>query len=203
MRWSADWPGAMAGLVEKETGAPCLFLQGAAGDLTIDRGRGNTPELFGEQVAKEVLAVARGVRCEPVPAATLQMAEEDFTFASRRPRANKPGGSPLASFYEREYQMGVRPHLSVALLNGRIGFVGVSGEFFCDHALRLRKRARLDHLFFLGYCNDHQMYFPTIEAVAEGGYGTEGYSAPAQLGAGEQIMDRALIYLYQMRGRLK
>jgi hypothetical protein len=125
MRWSADWPGAMAGLVEKETGAPCLFLQGAAGDLTIDRGRGNTPELFGEQVAKEVLAVARGVRCEPVPAATLQMAEEDFTFASRRPRANKPGGSPLASFYEREYQMGVRPHLSVALLIGRIDFVGV------------------------------------------------------------------------------
>jgi hypothetical protein len=47
------------------------------------------------------------------------------------------------------------------------------------------------------------MYFPTIEAVAEGGYGTEGYSAPAQLGAGEQMMDRALVYLYQMRGRLK
>jgi hypothetical protein len=203
MRWSADWPGAMAGLVEKATGAPCLFLQGAAGDLTIDRGRGNTPELFGEQVAKEVLAVAGGVRCEAWPAATLQTAEEDFTFASRFPRADAPGSAALAAFYEREYRPGVRPHLSVALLNGRIGFVGVSGEFFCAHALRLRKRARLEHLFFLGYCNDHQMYFPTIEAVAEGGYGTEAYSAPAQLGAGEQVMDRALIHLYQMRGRLK
>jgi hypothetical protein len=203
MRWSADWPGAMAAMVEKESGAPCLFLQGAAGDLTINRARGNTPELFGELVAKEALAVAREVKCETLPAPTLQTAEEDFTFASRRPRTNPPVGSAPSSFYEREYASGVRPHLSVALLCGRIGFVGVSGEFFCNHALRLRERARLEHLFFLGYCNDHQMYFPTIEAVAEGGYGTEGYSAPAEVGAGERMMDRALVLLYQMRGKLK
>ena len=203
MRWSADWPGAMAAGVEKETGVPCLFLQGAAGDLTINRAMGNTPELFGEQVAKEALAIVHDVHCEPLPAAKLQMAEEDFTFASRRPRTTAATGSAPASFYEREYGAGVKPHLSVALLDGRIGFVGVSGEFFCAHALRLRERARLDHLFFLGYCNDHQMYFPTIEAVAEGGYGTEGYSAPAELGAGEKIMDRALIHLFEMRGKLK
>jgi len=30
---SPDYPGAMRELVERETGAPCLFLQGAAGDL--------------------------------------------------------------------------------------------------------------------------------------------------------------------------
>jgi neutral ceramidase len=149
------------------------------------------------------LAIIQSVRCEPLPAAKLQMAEEDFTFASRRPRTNVATGSAPASFYEREYGAGVRPHLSVALLDGRIGFVGVSGEFFCNHALRLRDRARLEHLFFLGYCNDHQMYFPTIEAVAEGGYGTEGYSAPAELGAGEKIMDRALIHLFEMRSKLK
>src|SRR5262249_40855827 len=33
-KFSADWPGAMAAAVEKETAAPCLFLQGAAGDLS-------------------------------------------------------------------------------------------------------------------------------------------------------------------------
>lgn len=203
MRLSADWPGAMAALIEKEMGVPCLFLQGAAGDLTINRGLGNTPELFGEQVGKEALTIARNTACESPTNPTLKTAEEDFTFASRRPRSNAPVGSAPSSFYEREYQMGVRPHLSVAVLDGKVGFVGVSGEFFCDHALRLRKRARLDHLFFLGYCNDHQMYFPTIEAVAEGGYGTADYSAPSQIGAGEQVMDRALVILYQLRGLLK
>lgn len=32
-RWSPDWPGAMREIVEAETAAPCLFLQGAGGDL--------------------------------------------------------------------------------------------------------------------------------------------------------------------------
>ena len=96
----------------------------------------------------------------------------------------------------------MRPHLTVALLDERIGFVGVSGEFFCGHALSLKRRARLEHLFFLGYCNDYQQYFPTIEAVSEGGYGTDPTVAPAEIGAGEHVMDRALILLYQMRGKL-
>jgi hypothetical protein len=109
----------------------------------------------------------------------------------------------LIAFYEREYRDGVRPRLSAALLDGRIGFVGVSGELFCGHALELRRRARLEHLFVFGYCNDYQQYLPTIEAASEGGYGTEPFAAPAALGAGERIMDRALIHLYQMRGKLR
>jgi len=105
-------------------------------------------------------------------------------------------------FYAAEYQKGVRPHLAAALFDGRIGLVGVSGEFFCGHALSLKRRARLEHLFLLGYCNDYQQYFPTIEAASEGGYGTDPLVAPAELGAGEKVMDRALIHLYQMRGKL-
>ena len=33
-KFSADYPGTLAALVEQETNAPCLFLQGAAGDLS-------------------------------------------------------------------------------------------------------------------------------------------------------------------------
>ena len=53
MRWSADWPGVMAKAVEKESGVPCLFLQGAAGDLSPNRGSQDTPETYGPLVAKE------------------------------------------------------------------------------------------------------------------------------------------------------
>lgn len=35
---SPDWVGAMRELIEAETGAPCLFLQGASGDLGPKRG---------------------------------------------------------------------------------------------------------------------------------------------------------------------
>ena len=89
----------------------------------------------------------------------------------------------------------------MALLNGSIGFVGVSGEFFCRHSLDLKRRARLDHVFFLGYCNDYQQYFPTIENASEGGYGATPGVSTAEVGAGEQMMNAALIQLYRMRGK--
>src|SRR5262249_47329562 len=36
LRFSADYPGALCAVVEKELGVPCLFLQGAAGDLSAN-----------------------------------------------------------------------------------------------------------------------------------------------------------------------
>src|SRR5258708_4441569 len=108
----------------------------------------------------------------------------------------------LVVFYPKKCRVGVRPRMTTLLLDGRIGFVGVSGEFFCTHSLNLKRRARLDHVFFLGYCNDYQQYFPTIEAAAEGGYGADAPVSPAEVGAGERMMDRALIRLYRMRNRM-
>ncbi len=211
MKFSADFPGVMAALVEKETAAPCLFLQGAAGDLSADGSKHPGPERYGEALAIEVLALAKTIRCSAPKETILQSAEEDFKFASRVDLGNPivhamyataffPG---LIAFYEREYKDGIRPHLSVGLLDGRIGFVGVSGEFFCGHSRSLKRRARLDAVFFLGCCNDYQQYFPTIEAVAEGGYGASSLVAPVEVGAGERVIDRALILLYRLRGKLE
>jgi hypothetical protein len=210
LKFSADYPGHLAKRVEKETGAPCLFLQGAAGDLSTNAGKAPGPEKFGQALADEVLKLAATIKCESTQT-TLKVREEDFRFASRVDLGNpiikaalsRAFFPALIAAYEREYREGIRPHLTTALLDGRIGFVGVSGEFFCSHSLRLKQRARLEHLLFLGYCNDYQQYFPTIEAVAEGGYGTEPFQSPAELGAGERMMDRALIHLLEMGGKLK
>jgi hypothetical protein len=210
LKFSADYPGALASLVEKETGVPCLFLQGAAGDLSANPGPLHGPNAFGEMLGREALKLAGTIHCTPPERSELRVVEEDFQFKCRVDLQNplvkalfvRAFFKDLVDFYAREYQQGVRPHLTLALLDGRIGLVGVSGEFFCGHALNLKRRARLEHLFFLGYCNDYQQYFPTIEAAAEGGYGAEAGVANAEVGAGEQIMDRALVHLYQMRGKL-
>ena len=90
----------------------------------------------------------------------------------------------------------------MALLGDSIALVGGSGEFFCRHAMRLRERARIDHLFFFGYANGYHQYFPTIEAAAEGGYGADAQVAVAALGAVERMMDTALEWLYRLRGKL-
>lgn len=210
LRFSADYPGALAALVEKETGAPCLFLQGAAGDLSPDPGPHHGPMAFGQALGRAALDLAATISCVPADDFSIRAAEDDFRFGRRvdlsspevRLAYNLAFFPALIDFYEREYRDGIRPHLTTALLGGRTGLVGVSGEFFCGHALGLRRRARLEHLLFLGYCNDYQQYFPTIEAAAEGGYGADARMSPVEVGAGEHMIDRALIRLYQMRGRI-
>jgi Neutral/alkaline non-lysosomal ceramidase, N-terminal len=210
-RFSADYPGVMAGLVEKESGAPCLFLQGASGDLSANPGAASGYQKFGAALGREVLGLAKPIRCEIGKELTVKVRERDFQFAKRIDLDNPVVRAALSyaffpeivDFYAREYKDGIRPHLTTALIAGKIGVVGVSGEFFCSHALSLKRRARLEHLLFLGYCNDYQQYFPTIEAVSEGGYGTGIEVSPVELGAGERIIDRALLDLYELGGKIK
>jgi hypothetical protein len=210
LKFSPDYPGALASQVEKETSAPCLFLQSAAGDLSANTQQGDTPEKFGQVLGREVLALAGKIRCAAPAQPTLTVHTEDFQFKSRIDIGNSVVKTALSmaffreliDFYEREYKEGIRPQSTVALLDGRIGLVGVSGEFFCGHSLSLKRRARLDHVLFLGYCNDYHQYFPTIEATAEKGYGTDPAVSPAETGAGERIIDQALIQLFKMRGQI-
>jgi neutral ceramidase len=208
-RFSADFAGAMAAIVEQETGAPCLFLQGAAGDMSANPPMGVHGHVeFGRLLGREALDVVKTIRCTEPIRSSLKVSEEDFAFKARLDVSNRLVRAALGNAffpdlvaaYEREYRDGVRPHLTVAVLDGKLGLVGVSGEMFCGHALSLRRRARLDHLLFCGCCNDYQQYFPTIEAVAEGGYGTAPPVAMAEVGAGERVADRALKRLFQLRG---
>jgi neutral ceramidase len=210
LRFSADYPGPLAAVVEKETGAPCLFLQGAAGDLSPNPGANAGPDKFGERLGREALDLAKTIHGQSSDRHKLQCSEDEFRFKSRIDLANpaiKAGFvnaffQGIVDFYDREYAEGVRPHLTIALLDGKIGFVGVSGEFFCGHSLSLKQRARQEHVLFLGYCNDYQQYFPTIQAAAEGGYGADATVSAAEVGAGELMMNCALINLYKMRGKL-
>ena len=59
-------------------------------------------------------------------------------------------------------------------------------------------RSRAAKTLFFGYCNGHHLYFPTIEAAAEGGYGADASVAWVELGAGESMIDKALINIYSM-----
>lgn len=208
MEFSADYPGAMAKLVEEETKAPCLFLQGAAGDLSPNPPDGvKGPDEFGKKLGETVLGLAKEIKMTG-KGTTLAARREEFKFPIQidvnnlvvRAALEQAFFPDLIAFFQKEYANGVRPAISAAMLDNSIGFVGVSGELFSEHAVNLKRRARLPHLFVLGYCNDYQQYFPTIQAVSEGGYGTGLPVSVAELGAGEKMMDRALIHLYQLRG---
>jgi hypothetical protein len=100
-----------------------------------------------------------------------------------------------------EYGDGMKTETTTVLLGDQLGIVALPGEPFCQHATRLRDRADLPHALVFGYCNGHFLYFPTIEAAAQGGYGADPQMSPIALGAGERMVDQALINLFRFRGR--
>ena len=139
------------------------------------------------------MKLAQSLSPQEVAHPSLDCREERLRFSARTDFANpmvkaayqKAFFPELVPNYIDEYADGIRPRLTVALLNGDIALVGVSGEFFSNHAIRLKQRARVKQLFFFGYANGYHQYFPTIEAVAEGGYGADNAVSPAAVGAGE------------------
>ncbi len=210
-KYSADYPGALKNRVEKTIGGRCVFLQGFSGDLSTNRGRKNVDE-FGEALADEVVAISRGLKPEARSDLLLGVREEDFRFEKMRVDMKEPLTrlkysivffKSLVDAFVEEYEGGVRPNIQVAMLGTDFGFVSAAGEFFCAHAIRLRERARLREAMFLGYCNGYHQYFPTIEAVAEGGYGADKEVSPVEVGAGERMMDRALQHLFELRKKIE
>jgi hypothetical protein len=209
LKYSADYPGFMQRRVESELGTNCFFMQGAAGDMSPNPTEYHGPKAFGEHLGDVVVEMAKSTKLESPAKPSIKGKVDRFRFHSRTNFS-----SPLVTtVYERaffpeithnffaEFQDGVPAELNTIVLNREIALVGGSGEFFSNHSKRLKERVYLPHTLFFGYCNGHSMYFPTIEAASEGGYGADGRVSPAEIGAGEQMMNRALINIYTMLGK--
>ena len=67
----------------------------------------------------------------------------------------------------------------------------------------LRARSPVRDAFFVGYANGYYAYFPTIKAAVEGGYGANSLTTRTEVGAGEAMLDHAIVKLFQMQGKLK
>ncbi|NOZ41458.1 MAG: hypothetical protein GXP24_14715 [Planctomycetes bacterium] len=211
LKFSADYPGFLEDKVESELNAGCVFMQGAAGDMSTNPPAGvHGPQAYGELLADHVLEMAAATETTVPEKPSIRGRVDRFRFPSRVDYSN-----PLVVFsysqaffpelircFTKEMQNGVPPELNTILLNKQIALVGGSGEFFCNHANRLKERSYVDHTLFFGYCNDHYLYFPTIEAVSEGGYGASSPVSPVAVGAGEQMMNQALINIYTMLGKI-
>lgn len=211
LKFSADYVGAMKETVEKELGGTAIFMQGAAGDQSANPGTNSGYQAFGRALGREVIKLASSLTPTEVEKPSLVVKEDRFKFTSRTDMSDpRVKAAFSAAFFPElvpnfidEYADGVRPRLTEALLNHEIALIGVSGEFFSNHSIRLKERTRVKQLFFFGYCNGYHQYFPTIEAVAEGGYGADNTVSPVAVGAGEQIMNTALLWYYQMLGKIK
>ena len=208
LKFSADYPGALQNRVEESLKTNCVFMQGASGDMSPNRGE-LTGQQYGEALGDHVVELAKSVETKAPKNPSIQAKVNRFKFASRVDFSNpilmamfeRAFFPELVRNYAQEFAGGIEPELTTVLLNGDLALVGGSGEFFCNHSNRLKERSYVNDTLFFGYCNGHHMYFPTIEAASEGGYGGDATVSPVQIGAGEQMMNQALINIYTMLGK--
>jgi len=207
LKFSADYPGFMEAKVEEELDTHCVFMQGAAGDLSPNPSQDfRKPQLYGEELAKNVIEVANSIETKPLKRNTIDGRVDHFVFKSRVDFSDPLVTAAYSAAFFPELitnfieaaKDGHHAELNTVVIGRQIALVGGSGEFFCNHAVRLRERSYLDHTLFFGYCNGHNLYFPTIEAVSEGGYGADAPVSPVEIGAGERMMNKALINIYEL-----
>jgi len=215
-RVSAEIPGFICRYVNKTIEGECVFLQGACGDvnpylagyLQQDASAYEIMQKESEKVAREVIGIVR--RAAPVEQEdwTIRYQQKTVSFGLRHPVSDKRMNDLLNGFFSDEglesflqTDQRLQADVSLLMLGQKIAWAGFPGEFFDDFQVDLRRRSPVANTFFVGYCNGMYSYFPTIEAAAEGGYGAS-YGLLAEAGTAEHMVDKAIISLYQMLGKL-
>lgn len=218
LRYSADYPGAMARTVEASWNDQpiCFFLQGAPGDINpmLDK----TPlaenadvemRQLGEKLGREVARVSHSIQTETPASPELAYLSEELQFKNRwsqeslRSAITAAYGPNPAKRYFRYLNDPIAATVSTLVINRQIALVGLPGEPFVGLQLLLKQRSPLSATFLCGYTNGYIGYFPTMRDAVVGGYGANTIVTRVEVGAGERMIDRGLIHIYRLLGKLK
>jgi hypothetical protein len=218
LEYSADYPGMMTKVVEREFGGQPLvmFLQGGDGDINpyyavhpLDQDAVRMRQWTGERLGVEAARVARAIRTEVEPEGALQFSEDvldldwRWNSAKFREAVSTSWGADAAAGFEERLAGRARAPVATVLVNRRIALMTMPGEPFVDFQIEWRNRCPVRDALFLGYANGSFGYFPTIRAAALGGYGAANTATYLQPDAGSRMVDHAIIRVYEMLGRLK
>jgi hypothetical protein len=209
--YSADFPGVTTAFVEKalEGNPLCFYLQGGAGNINPDHAVSSLQQgavefcrQAGADLGRVAADIARRIQTSASADPSLQVAADTLTLGPRwdykQWLAADPGNPAIA---RRAQETSYALPLTTVLINRQIALAALPGEPFVDFQLQWRARCPAHDCLMLGYSGGFG-YFPTIRAAAWGGYGASHPSTWVEVGAGEQMVDRALIRTYEMLGRL-
>ncbi|HKS96183.1 MAG TPA: hypothetical protein VJV74_08620, partial [Terriglobia bacterium] len=107
-----------------------------------------------------------------------------------------------AAEFDRQQKQPMLLPVTTLLINRRIALAALPGEPFVQFQMDWRSRCPVEDAFFMGYSNADYDYFPTIRAATYGGYGAANTATRVELGAGNRMVNHALIRLYEFLGRL-
>ncbi len=217
LQYSADWPGVMIRTVERGFGDKpvVMFLQGGDGDINpyfavtpLKEDAVGKRDWSGERVGNEALRVAKDIQTRADADASLQYVEDDLPMHLRwnpdkfRAALLESWGPEAAAEFDRERQKPTQLPVTTLLINKRIALMTMPGEPFVDFQMDWRNRCPVPESFFMGYTDGDFGYFPTIRAATYGGYGAANTATRVELGAGDRMVNDALIRVYEFLGRL-
>jgi hypothetical protein len=214
-RYSADYAGEMTKVVKEQTGAECLFLQGACGNInpyldktSIENGAVEAMRAVGRVCAAKVLAALDVIDPDPTGTASVKFEESGVPVGFRWVLGNPETLAMLRRVYGPMYDVymqGVGPALtaplSVLVVNDALALVGMPGEIFVQFQMDLKSNSPLRNTFLCGYANGYYAYFPTIQDAAAGGYGGS-VASYVGVGAGERLTTEAKIAIGRMIGKI-
>jgi neutral ceramidase len=194
---SADWPGAMRQHVEFETGALCMFVQGATANLNpaydTTGDDWDAVDLLGETAAVQVLSALS--HQEPVCAVPIQFQALQVWLPTETPAVtdNPPKSyrralshaTSMPSFLvdyvlnrrypwkttivERAGKWATPMPVIVARL-GELAYVGYGMEVFTEIGMEVKGISPARHTLFASLTNGCTGYLPNPEEHARGGY---------------------------------
>ena len=216
LQYTADFPAVTNRVVESKFGSRTLslFLQGAPGDINpyhavtpLAEDPDKARDWTGERLGAEAARVASEIHTQAVTDSSIQFAEDMMPVRLRwnqdrfREALVKFLGPNVLEEYgpiQREFQVPV----ATVLINRQIAMMTFPGEPFVDFQMNWRDRCPVPVALLLGYTNGYYGYFPTIRAAASGGYGAASAATWVEPGAGERIVDHAVVRTLEMLGRL-
>jgi len=218
LQFSADFSGVMTKTVEQAFGSSpplCFFLQGAPGDINVYDA--TTPlredavgkrDWSGRHLGEEAARVAKTIKTEAAAEPSLEFVEDSLPFHLRwnlekfQQGLVTAFGADFLNTFAPKIRADWQLPVATLLINKRLAVMTMPGEPFVDFQINWRDRCPVPDAFFLGYANGYYGYFPTLKAASEGGYGAAGATTWIEVGAGERMVDHALVRTYELLGRL-
>ena len=192
---SGDAPGIAAEYVEQKTGAPLLFINGAAGDLAPiysvypSPGAGHLMEfrvLLGDKIleANKKITTAKEV--------TLKVGK----VTVETPRKEGLGWLPELKKYTKTTKAGeemVLLPVGFLKINDDIAIWNAPLELFCEVSNEIRDQSPFPYTFYFGYSNGWLGYLPSESEWQYGGYETS--VSPYTPSAAGDLSEAVLSYL--------
>ncbi len=201
LRISADYPGALRDYVTANTGAECMFISGAAGDLVPkedefgDEAFRSLGIRLGKQVIGGIVDASRSPHRYGLENAKVASSISTFTAPLRKKYRNDPARLPAEYLGSDDVTLEIQ---CVAV--GDVVFVGVPGEVCCELGQEIKWHSPFRRTFIAYNSTAYFSYIGPANFLVSGGY--EAFSQRISSRGGLKMVNTAVDALCDLREKL-